>query len=249
MENPFHIIIPSRYASTRLPGKALVDIVGKPMIQRVIEQCQKSDASSIIVATDDERISEVAKKSRAISVMTSDQHRSGSERVAEAVRVMGFDDHEVIVNVQGDEPGISPSLINLVARVLPESGLRVMSTAVTPIRSASEMTESSVVKVVVNAGGDALYFSRAPIPFGNNRNEPNLIYAKRHIGIYGYRTGFIRGYAKMAPCPLEELEQLEQLRVLWHGGRIKCVQVDNLPPTSVDTEQDLKVFRGYFSLK
>ncbi|MYB35707.1 MAG: 3-deoxy-manno-octulosonate cytidylyltransferase [Gammaproteobacteria bacterium] len=249
MDNSFHIIIPSRYASTRLPGKAMADIAGRPMIQRVIEQCRKSDADSVIVATDDERISEVAKKSRAISVMTSGHHRSGSERVAEAARIMDLDDYEVIVNVQGDEPGMPPSLINQVARAVPDCGLRAMSTAVTPIRSGSEMTEPSVVKVVMNAGGDALYFSRSPIPFDRNRNEPNLSYAKRHIGIYGYRTEFIRDYAGMAPCPLEELEQLEQLRVLWHGGQIKCVQVDNLPPTGVDTEQDLEAFRSYFSLK
>ncbi|MCY4150406.1 MAG: 3-deoxy-manno-octulosonate cytidylyltransferase [Gammaproteobacteria bacterium] len=249
MDNPFHIIIPSRYASTRLPGKALTDIAGKPMIQRVIEQCQQSDASSVIVATDDERIAEIANQSEAISVMTSHRHRSGSERVAEAAGILGLDDHEVIVNVQGDEPGIPPSLVNQVAHVLPESGLWVMSTAVTPIQSESEMIESSVVKAVVNAAGEALYFSRAPIPFDRNRSGLNLACAKRHIGIYGYRAGFIRDYAKMNPCPLEELEQLEQLRVLWHGGKIKCVQADDLPPTGIDTEQDLKVFRSHFSSK
>ncbi len=247
MGNPFHIIIPSRYASTRLPGKALEDIAGKPMIQRVIEQCRKSDASSVVVATDDERIAEIAKRSQSIPVMTSGHHSSGSERIAEAAGIMGFDDHEVIVNVQGDEPGMPPSLINQVAHAVPECGLWAMSTAVTPIRSELEMMESSVVKVVVNAGGGALYFSRAPIPFDRNRNESNLAYAKRHIGIYGYRTEFIRDYARMTPCPLEGIEQLEQLRVLWHGGQIKCVQVDNPPPTGVDTEQDLKAFRSCFS--
>ncbi len=247
MRSCFHIIIPSRYASTRLPGKALADIAGKPMVQRVIEQCQNTGASSVIIATDDERIFEVAKKSGAIPVMTSGQHRSGSERIAEAVRILNFHDHDVIVNVQGDEPGIPPSLINQVAEILTGSDSRIMSTAVTPIRSESEMAEPSVVKAVVNDEGYALYFSRAPIPFDCNRERKGLAYAKRHIGIYGYRTDFIRNYEKLAPCPLEEIEQLEQLRVLWHGRRIKCVEVDSLPPSGIDTEQDLRLIRNYFS--
>ncbi len=249
MSDCFHIIIPSRYASTRLPGKALANIAGKPMIQRVIEQCQKTNSDSIIVATDDERISSVAKQSGATAVMTSNQHRSGTERIAEAVRIMGFQDHEVIVNVQGDEPSLPPSLINQIAESVFNSDHQVMSTAVTPIRLQEEMAESSVVKVVVNADGYALYFSRSPIPFGHNQTEGVLTHAKRHIGIYGYRTGFIQDYSQKAPSPLEELEQLEQLRVLWYGGVIKCVEIDKLPPSGVDTEQDLQSIRRYFSLQ
>ncbi len=249
MSNHFHIIIPARYASTRLPGKALAYISGKPMIQRVIEQCQQTNSDSIIVATDDERISSVAKKSGAVPVMTSNQHRSGTERIAEAVRIMGFHDQEVIVNVQGDEPGMPPVLINQIAQSVSNSSHRVMSTAVTSIQSELEMSESSVVKAVVNAEGYALYFSRAPIPFHRKKTEQVLTHAKRHIGIYGYRTEFIRDYSEMAPSPLEELEQLEQLRVLWHGGMIKCVEVDTLPLFGVDTEQDLQTTRRYFALQ
>ena len=246
MSNPFVVIIPSRYGSTRLPGKALADIAGKPMIERVIEQCIKSDARQIVVATDDERIATAATRAGAVAVMTSDQPRSGSDRVAEAAKMMGLAGNEVIVNVQGDEPGVPPSLINQVARILDESGAHAMSTAVTPISSESEMHDPSVVKAILDAKGHALYFSRSPVPYAQNRPDRSLAVAKRHIGIYGYRASFIQEYANLSPCLLEEQENLEQLRVLWHGGRIKCVEVEALPASGIDTEQDLQFIRSLY---
>lgn len=247
MSDSFDIFIPSRFASTRLPGKALADIVGKPMIERVIEQCVKSNAERVFVATDDARIMQAASRAGVKAVLTSDRHRSGSERIAEAVELLGLADKRMIVNVQGDEPGMPPSLINQVAHVLAEPGPHVVSTAVAPLSSNSEMNDPSVVKAIVNAQRHALYFSRAPIPYTRNAAEKGLAVARRHIGIYGYRAEFVRNYAKQMPSPLEELEKLEQLRVLWHGGLIKCVEAEALPPTGVDTQQDLESMRRHYA--
>ncbi|MXZ80057.1 MAG: 3-deoxy-manno-octulosonate cytidylyltransferase [Gammaproteobacteria bacterium] len=243
MSNPFHIIIPSRYASVRLPGKAMADIAGKPMIARVIEQCLLSDARSVVVATDDVRIREAALGAGADAVMTSDSHRSGSDRIAEAVGILNLGDDEIVVNVQGDEPSMPPALINRVAEALSEPGGHAMSTAVAEMERDADMADPSVVKAVVDARGDALYFSRAPIPFSRDRADQAVMMARRHIGIYGYRAGYIRQFAARAPSPLEETERLEQLRALWHGDRIRCVEAGSLPEFGVDTEQDLESVR------
>ena len=249
MSKPFHIIIPSRYDSVRLPGKAMADIAGKPMIARVVEQCLLSDTLGVVVATDDVRIREAALSAGADAVMTSDSHRSGSDRIAEAIGILDLGDDEIIVNVQGDEPGMPPALINRVAEALFEPGGHAMSTAVARMDRDSDMADPSVVKAVVDARGDALYFSRAPIPFSRDRAGLPVMMARRHIGIYGCRAGYIREFAARAPSPLEETEQLEQLRALWHGDRIRCVEAGSLPEFGVDTEQDLEFVRRQYEAR
>jgi 3-deoxy-manno-octulosonate cytidylyltransferase (CMP-KDO synthetase) len=249
----FHVVIPARYASTRLPGKALVDIAGKPMIVRVVEAAAKSGAADIHVATDDERVRASVEAHGYRALMTRADHASGTDRLAEAVDAFGWHDDEIVVNVQGDEPLIEPALIEGVARALALDDEAMVATAAHPLHVASDFFSPNVVKVVSDGAGRALYFSRAPIPwardaFNADRERlPEDLGALRHIGIYAYRAGFLRRYGGLAPAPLEAIEALEQLRVLWHGYGIRVITVDHPPAPGVDTAEDLERVRKIFA--
>jgi 3-deoxy-manno-octulosonate cytidylyltransferase (CMP-KDO synthetase) len=248
----FCVIIPARYASTRFPGKALADLAGKPMVVRVCEKAQASGAERVCVATDDERIARAVRAAGFEARMTRADHPSGTDRIAEAAAALGLADETIVVNVQGDEPLIPPALIGEVATVLDRSPDASVSTACHPIHDAASIFSPNVNKVVLDARGYALYFSRAPIPYARDayaaggREPPAGLPCYRHRGIYGYRVGFLRRYAGLAPSPLEQFESLEQLRVLWHGYRIAVtVSADDVPP-GVDTPQDLETVRSLF---
>ena len=238
-----HVIIPARYASTRLPGKPLLDIAGKPMIQHVYERAREAGAKSVTVATDDARIRAACEKFGATVVMTSEAHRSGTERLAEAIRQLGLSPDQIVVNVQGDEPLMPPAIIRRTADVLAAHADAVVATVCCPIHDDVEFRNPNVVKVVSDIRGYALYFSRAPIPFARDDGRSP---AHRHIGLYAYRAGYVAQYIRLAPSPYEQAEQLEQLRVLWHGGRIAVWVTDEVPPAGVDSPEDLERVRKYF---
>jgi len=233
----FSVLIPARYASTRFPGKPLADIGGRPMVVRVCERARESGASPVCVATDDQRIAEAVRRHGFDARMTRPDHASGTERIAEAAAQLGIADDTIVVNVQGDEPLIAPQLIARVAKALQEDAQASVATACHPIRDAAAFANPNVVKVVLDAKGGALYFSRAGIPFPRDGGAPA---AYRHVGIYAYRMAFLRRYAALAPAPLEAVEQLEQLRVLWHGYRIAAVIEEGAIPPGVDTPADLQ---------
>jgi 3-deoxy-manno-octulosonate cytidylyltransferase (CMP-KDO synthetase) len=229
-------IIPARYSATRLPGKPLADICGKPLIQYVYEQAKKAKfLEDVIVATDDERILEAVEKFGGKAVMTSPSHPSGTDRCAEVARKI---DCDFVINIQGDEPLIPPEVIDKVAEALKESTDETPMTSAATIASEEERENSNVVKVVTDQKGIALYFSRSPIPFYRNPIAPTL----RHIGIYGYRKDFLLKFVSLPQTPLERTESLEQLRALEHGFRIKIVLVD-YSPVGVDTPEDLERVR------
>ncbi len=241
----FKIAIPARYASTRLPGKPLRDIDGKTMLQHVYERALQSGADEIVVATDDERIAVVAHGFGAEVCMTSAAHGSGTDRLAEVAHTLNWDADVLVVNLQGDEPLMPPSLLRQVARNLATHADVVCATLCTPIRAAHELFDPSVVKVVMNTQGYALYFSRAPIPWyrddfsRDSRTLPPQSQHCRHLGLYAYRAGFLKAYSELATCALEQAESLEQLRMLWHGAKIHVAEADEIPGPGVDTEQDL----------
>jgi 3-deoxy-manno-octulosonate cytidylyltransferase (CMP-KDO synthetase) len=241
----FKIVIPARYGSTRLPGKPLIPIAGKPMIQHVVERARASAAEEILVATDDPRIADVSRGFGAEAVMTGSEHRSGSERISEVIGLRGWGDDVVVVNLQGDEPAMPAALLDQVARDLAGIADLGMSTLATPIFERATLFDPHVVKVVTDANGYALYFSRAPMPW--HRDEflvdreklPTSVAFLRHIGLYAYRVGFLKRYLAWAPSPLEVAESLEQLRVLWHGERIHVAIAASEPGPGVDTDSDL----------
>ena len=229
-------IIPARYSATRLPGKPLADICGKPLIQYVYEQAKKAKLlEDVIVATDDERILKAVEKFGGKAVMTSPSHPSGTDRCAEVARKI---DCDFVINIQGDEPLIPPEVIDKVAEALMESSNEVPMTSAATIASEEERENSNVVKVVVDEKAIALYFSRSPIPFYRNPIAPTL----RHIGIYGYRKDFLLKFVSLPQTPLEKTESLEQLRALEHSFKIKIVLVD-YSPVGVDTPEDLERVR------
>ncbi|ROP58964.1 3-deoxy-manno-octulosonate cytidylyltransferase (CMP-KDO synthetase) [Enterobacter sp. BIGb0383] len=238
----FVVIIPARYASTRLPGKPLQDINGKPMIVHVLERARESGASRIIVATDHDEVARAVEAAGGEVCMTRADHQSGTERLAEVIEKCGFSDDTAIVNVQGDEPMIPPVIIRQVAENLTNSQAG-MATLAVPIHSAEEAFNPNAVKVVMDAQGYALYFSRATIPWDRDRfaqsRETIGDTLLRHIGIYGYRAGFIRRYVSWPASPLEQIEMLEQLRVLWNGEKIHVAVAQQVPGTGVDTPEDL----------
>jgi 3-deoxy-manno-octulosonate cytidylyltransferase (CMP-KDO synthetase) len=247
----YTVVIPARYSSSRLPGKPLMDICGKPMIVRVAEQALKSGASRVVVATDDERIEKVCKELNLEVCMTSSTHNSGTERIAEVVTKLSLADDEIVVNVQGDEPLIPPANIEQTAKLLEETNAP-MSTLCVPIEG-EEVFDLNCVKVIMNAYKEAIYFSRAPIPFERNNFRNGDKSAKlghaRHIGIYGYRAKFIKEYVNMEPCALEDVECLEQLRVLYYGKKIAVDFAIEDPLVGVDTAEDLEKVREIFSRK
>ncbi|WP_462321817.1 3-deoxy-manno-octulosonate cytidylyltransferase [Halochromatium sp.] len=246
IEQRFRVVIPARFGSTRLPGKPLIEIHGKPLILWVWERACVSSAAEVLIATDDPRIAEVCSDVGAEVVMTRTDHRSGSERLAEVAERRGWAAGDILVNVQGDEPGISPQLIDQVAIGLashPDAG---MSTLACHLEDAASLFDPNVVKVVTDAQGYALYFSRAPVPwhreqFLRDRTRlPNEVPFLRHIGLYAYQVGFLARYLEWTAASLEEAESLEQLRVLWHGGRIHVSLAETVPGPGVDTPDDLQ---------
>jgi 3-deoxy-manno-octulosonate cytidylyltransferase (CMP-KDO synthetase) len=244
------VIIPARFQSSRLPGKALVDICGKPLIQWVYELACRTRASRVVIATDDERIRSAALGFGAEVCMTSDSHRSGTDRIAEALRTLSVDGDEVIVNLQGDEPLMPPALIDRVVDCLASHEQAAMATAAHPIEHESDYLDPNVVKVVTDSDGYALYFSRAAIPWHRDAMSAGTAPpapGHRHIGLYVSRAAFIQRYTAWDPCPLEQAEALEQLRVLWHGERIAvCEAVEQAGP-GVDTPADLERVRSLIS--
>lgn len=241
----FKVAIPARYASSRLPGKPLRTIGGLPMIQHVHDRAKESGAGEVVIATDDERIAETAAGFGAQVRMTSLDHQSGTERLAELAGIMGWTEDTIVVNVQGDEPFMPPALIRQVAADLAQHRDAGIATLCTPIISAHELFDPNAVKVVCDARGYALYFSRAPIPwdreaFARSTQElPGGSLHFRHIGLYAYRVGFLNEYRRLPPCALERTEMLEQLRALAHGVRIHVTEAADAPGVGVDTEADL----------
>ena len=247
------MVIPARYASSRLPGKPLVDICGKPMVVRVVERALASGAEEVVVATDHAEVAQAVSDCGYRAVMTRSDHASGTDRIAEVVRRMEWAEQAIVVNVQGDEPLIPPKLIAEVAANLQHHAEASMSTACHTIHDKAAMFNPNVVKVVVDAGGHALYFSRAPIPyardaFADNEDIPAAMPVYRHIGIYAYRAGFLDTYAGLEAAMVEKFEALEQLRVLWHGYRISVAVTEHAPAAGVDTKADLEHVRALVKL-
>jgi len=253
---PFTVLVPARLASTRLPNKPLADIAGLPMVVRVAQRAAASGATRVVVAADDARIVEACAAHGVQALLTRTDHASGSDRLAEACMLLGLDGDDVVVNVQGDEPLIDPALVRRCAELLAERPDCVMSTAAHPLTDAAEYLNPNVVKVVLDAAGRALYFSRAPIPWqrdgasvGAHGATPALPQPRplRHLGLYGYRAAFLRRFPTLAAAPLEQTEALEQLRVLWHGERIAVHVAENTPGPGVDTPEDLARVRALFA--
>jgi len=247
----FKVVIPARISSTRLPGKPLLDIGGKPMVVRVAEQASQSGAQQIIVAADHDSIISVAQSNGFQGSMTRADHVSGTDRIAEVVMQQGWPDDTIVVNVQGDEPLIPPSLISAVAQHLHDHPDCAIATACHPIHAEEDMRNPNIVKAVLNKNGNALYFSRAPIPwprdaYAKQQPLPDGVGVLRHIGIYAYRASFLKTYGQLAPAAIEQVESLEQLRALYHGYQIGVTITQDAPPSGVDTEQDLLATRRIF---
>jgi 3-deoxy-manno-octulosonate cytidylyltransferase (CMP-KDO synthetase) len=237
----FTVVIPARYASSRLPGKPLADIGGRPMIAWVHEQARRSGAAEVIVATDDARIVEACEAFGARAEMTAPSHASGTDRIAELARRLAWPDERIVVNVQGDEPLLPPALVSQVASLLAAHAEAGIATLMTPIESEQEFHDPNIVKVVTDRIGHALYFSRAPIPWP--RDGGALSAPRRHVGLYAYRVGELKALSAEPPCDLETTERLEQLRALWLGYRIAIADAVEPPPRGVDTERDLAAAR------
>lgn len=242
----FYVIIPARYGSTRLPGKPLLSIGGRPMIAHVYDRAMEAGADGVVVATDDARISDAARAIGARVCMTRHDHASGTDRLAEVVEQLDLPDDSIVVNLQGDEPLMPPQLLAQVAGDLGAHPEAAISTLCARLDDASQINDPNVVKVVRDAAGFALYFSRATIPWPRDAMHADSVSTelfRRHLGIYAYRAGFLRRYANWAPAPIEQTESLEQLRALWHGERIHVVESAVSPPPGVDTAEDLERVR------
>ena len=246
----FVVIIPARYASSRFPGKPLADLRGKPMVVRVAERARASGAADVVVATDHAGIAAAVSRHGFAAMITRKDHESGTDRIAEVAARRRLPPGEIIVNVQGDEPLIEPALIRAVAATLARHRAAQMATACHPIRDARELANPNVVKVVLDRGGYALYFSRAPIPYARDafargiRAVPPRLPAYRHLGIYAYRAGFLRALSRLKPVAIERAEALEQLRALAHGHRIAVTVTRRSPHPGVDTPADLRRVRA-----
>ena len=243
----FKVVIPARHASTRLPGKPLLDIAGKPMVVHVAEQAQASGADEVIIATDHHEILEVVRACGHQAVMTRADHVSGTDRIAEVASVYAWPEETIVVNVQGDEPLIDPALIREVAQNLADHPEAAIATACHPIHDRASVFNPNIVKVVTDRAGYAMYFSRAPIPYARDAYAdgmregalPASLAVFRHIGLYAYKASFLHAYAELAVSPVEQAESLEQLRAMWHGYRISVAVTANAPATGVDTPEDL----------
>ncbi|MDP1953035.1 MAG: 3-deoxy-manno-octulosonate cytidylyltransferase [Polaromonas sp.] len=249
----FTVLIPARLASTRLPNKPLADIVGVPMVVRVAQRALLSSASRAVVATDSQQVMDACASFGVATVRTRADHASGSDRLAEACELLGLEDSEYVVNVQGDEPLIDPALIDAVANLLQQRGDCAMSTAAHAIDTLEDLRNPNIVKVVLDARHTALYFSRSAIPAARDhanqawwQGGSGLPAPLRHVGIYGYRVGFLRQFPALPQAPLEQLESLEQLRALWHGHRIAVHISAHAPGPGVDTPEDLERVRAMF---
>lgn len=241
MKVPFKVVIPARHGATRLPGKPLLQIGGRPLIQHVYEPARASAAASVIIATDHAEIAEISRTFAAEVMMTSLKHASGTDRVAEVVDRLEEPDDAIIVNVQGDEFGLAPALIDQVAAALHAHPGKVMATLGSRFRDRNEWLDEHVVKVIVDMNHNAIYFSRAPIPWREGDGAggaPTLVL--RHLGIYAYRAGFLRKFAALPPCPLELSERLEQLRALYYGYSIHVEEACAPGGIGIDTEEDLE---------
>lgn len=248
----FRVVIPARWASTRLPGKPLADIAGKPMVVRVAEAAANSGTDEVLIATDDQRVVDAAAAHGFPALMTRADHVSGTDRLAEVAMLRGWRDDAIVVNVQGDEPLIDPALIAQVADALATDMEAAIATAAYPLTDIAEFLNPNVVKVVVGETGRALYFSRAPIPWPRDAfaitcdTLPPCLPVRRHIGLYAYRVGFLRRYGQLPPVPIEQWESLEQLRALAHGFAIHVVDCVSAPAPGVDTPEDLALVRCAF---
>lgn len=248
----FRVVVPARYASTRLPGKPLADIAGKPMVVRVVEVALRCGAAEVVVATDDERVRAAVQAHGHLAVMTRADHPSGTDRIAEVAQLFGWHADEIVVNVQGDEPLLEPALVGAVAQALAADTEAAIATAAHAIDDIADFLNPNVVKVVTAANGRALYFSRAPIPwhrdgFARQRDSlPAGLQARRHIGLYAYRVSFLQRYGALTPAPLEQWEALEQLRALWHGFPIQVIECTHPPAPGVDTPEDLERVRRHY---
>jgi 3-deoxy-manno-octulosonate cytidylyltransferase (CMP-KDO synthetase) len=250
----FTVLVPARMASSRLPGKPLADIAGVPMIVRVAQRAALSSASRVVVAADHAEIVDACKAHGVSALLTRDDHPTGSDRLAEACELLGLDGSDLVVNVQGDEPLIDPGLIDACAALLAQHPECVMSTAAHAIDSLADLDNANVVKVVLDAAGRALYFSRASIPWSRDARAAGLdplqssaLAPLRHMGLYAYQAGFLRRFPTLAISPIETVEALEQLRVLWHGHRIVVHVSDTRPGPGVDTPEDLVRVRALFA--
>lgn len=250
----FTVLVPARLASTRLPNKPLADIAGVPMVVRVARRASESGASRVVVAGDDPSIVSACKAHGVEAILTRQDHPSGTDRLAEACEQLGLDGDDIVVNVQGDEPLIDPALIDAVASTLASHAEADMSTAAHAIDSISDFMNPNVVKAVLDAQGNAMYFSRAPVPWWRDGSAsgaaPSVVPTPaplRHIGIYGYRAAFVRKFPLLAPAPVEATEALEQLRALWHGHRIAVHVSDVAPGPGIDTPEDLARVRAVFA--
>jgi 3-deoxy-manno-octulosonate cytidylyltransferase (CMP-KDO synthetase) len=249
----FRAVVPARYASSRLPGKPLADIGGKPMVVRVLERAQAAGASEVWVATDHDAVRDAVLAAGGKVLMTRSDHPSGTDRLAEVATTLAWADDDIVVNVQGDEPLIDPALVTAVAQALADDAEAAIATAAHPIHDPAEVFNPNVVKVVCDARERALYFSRAPIPWARDdwaeRRDllPAGLPMLRHVGLYAYRVGFLKRYATLAPAPIEQWEALEQLRALWHGFPIRVLRLHAAPPAGVDTAEDLARVRAVFA--
>ncbi len=249
----FTVLIPARLASSRLPDKPLADLAGVPMVVRVAQAAARSDAARVVVAADAPSIVAACTAHGVAAVLTRADHHSGSDRLAEACSLLGLDGNDLVVNVQGDEPLIAPAMVNACAGLLQQRPDCVMATVAHAIDDVAEFTNPNVVKVVLDADGRALYFSRAPIGWWRDgfaqgiHQLPIAPAPLRHVGLYAYRAGFLRRFPTLAVAPLETLESLEQLRVLWHGERIAVHVSAERPGPGVDTPEDLARVRAIFS--
>ena len=239
----FLVVIPARLGSTRLPRKPLADIGGKPMVVRVAERAKQSLAQNVVVATDSAEIQAACNAHRIECLLTSPDHPTGTDRLAQVAQLLKLSANTLVVNVQGDEPLIQPELINQVAQTLAGNAHCAISTIAVPISDPLEIDNPHVVKVVLNRASEALYFSRAPIPFVRDPQSTQKIVHLRHLGIYAYRADFLQAYTKLEPAPPEQVEALEQLRALWSGYHIAVHIASEAPPAGVDTPEDLERVR------
>lgn len=237
----YRVVIPARWGSTRLPGKMLLDLAGRPLLAWVWQVASESGADEVVIATDDDRIRRAAERFGARVVMTRDDHPSGTDRIAEVATTLGWADDAVVVNLQGDEPLLPPELVDQVATTLVRDADAGVATLATPIAKLAEARDPNVVKVVLDANDRALYFSRAPIPFHRDTTGPDGML--RHIGLYAYRVAALQRLASLDPAPAERIEKLEQLRALWHGIPVAVAIARCAPPGGVDTAEDLERVR------